>query len=258
MKRSCFILGCGRSGTSLTAGLLAAAGYFMGEELYPGDEGNPKGYFEDREVNGINEGLLAQIIPGPQRSLTDKLRGRPARNPGWFRWLADLRSDQRIPCPAKFADRIKAQVARHPFCFKDPRFSYTLGAWRQYAPQAAIICVFRDPARSAASIVTEAARSGMLPGGVAVDYQHALQIWRSTYGYALDVHLPAGGEWLFVHYDQLMSGAGGEAIEKLLGAPVNRAFADHTLRRTVATATVPTAATRLYQRLCEYAGFGGD
>ncbi len=258
MKRNCFILGCGRSGTSLTAGLLADAGYFMGEELYPGDEGNPKGYFEDREVNGINEGLLAQLIPGPHRSLVDKLLGRPVRNPGWFRWLAELSPQQTIPCPTKFADRIRAQVAHQPFCFKDPRFCYTLGAWREFAPKAAMICVFRDPAVSAASIVKEAERSGMLPDGQPVDYPHGLRIWQATYGYALDVHLPAGGDWLFVHYDQLMDGSGCDAIEKLLGAKVERGFADRKLRRTVASEPVPATASQIYRRLCELAGFHDD
>jgi hypothetical protein len=46
--RNCLILGSGRSGTSLAAGILAQAGYFMGDELWPVNIGNPKGQFEDR------------------------------------------------------------------------------------------------------------------------------------------------------------------------------------------------------------------
>ena len=46
-QRNCLILGSGRSGTSMAAGILARAGYFMGAELWPADIGNPKGYFED-------------------------------------------------------------------------------------------------------------------------------------------------------------------------------------------------------------------
>jgi hypothetical protein len=180
------------------------------------------------------------------------------RNPGWFRWLADLPADTKISCPAKFADRIQAQVARRPFCFKDPRFCYTLAAWRKYAPDAAIVGVFRDPAIAAASIVKEAARSGMLLDGVAIDYARALRIWQSSYGYALGVHRPAGGDWLWVHYDQLMDGSGCDAIEKLLGVAVNRNFADRKLRRTAATETVPLEAATLYRRLCDHAGFQGD
>src|SRR5712692_8846296 len=95
--RNCFILGCGRSGTSLTAGLFAQSGYFMGDHLYVGDEGNPKGYFEDREINGINEGLLAQLLPGPRRNLVDKLFKLAYPKTQWYRWLAELPLDRRIP-----------------------------------------------------------------------------------------------------------------------------------------------------------------
>lgn len=40
--RICIILGSGRSGTSMLAGSLAAAGYFMGEHLYPGAAEKPQ------------------------------------------------------------------------------------------------------------------------------------------------------------------------------------------------------------------------
>lgn len=255
VKRSCFILGCGRSGTSLTAGLLAQAGYFMGDQLFPADEGNPKGYFEDHEINGINEGLLAQLLPGPRRKLSDKLLGRPRPHTQWHRWLAELRTDQSVPCPEKFAERIRAQVRRRPFCFKDPRFCYTLDAWRQFAPDAATLCVFRHPEASAASIVKEAERNGILLDGVPVDHERALRIWRTMYGYALDVHYPAGGDWLFVHYEQLMAGTAYDAIERLLEVRVHRDFADATLRRSTAPGAVRADVAELYQRLCARAGF---
>jgi hypothetical protein len=258
MRRSCFIFGCGRSGTSLTAGLLAQEGYFMGSELYPADEGNPKGYFEDREINGINEGLLAQILPGPRRNLTDKVLGRRPHSSKWTRWLAELSPEQKIPCSAKLADRIKLQVARRPFCFKDPRFCYTLATWRKFALDAAILCVFRHPEASAASLVKEAERTGTVVDGTIVDNERALRIWRMMYGYALDVHYPAGGDWLFLHYDQLVEGSAYQSIEQLLEVKVNREFADARLRRSFTPATVRADAAQLYRRLCALARFGGD
>lgn len=42
-----FIVGCPRSGTSLTAGIIAACGAFGGELMLPADQHNPKGYFEN-------------------------------------------------------------------------------------------------------------------------------------------------------------------------------------------------------------------
>src|SRR5262249_31665720 len=100
--RNCLILGSGRSGTSLLAGTLRLAGYYMGEHLIPADASNPKGYFEDDEINAINEGLLAQVTPP---------RSRPAS--GW-RWLATVPVGTPIPCPPEIAKRIQTQIGNSP------------------------------------------------------------------------------------------------------------------------------------------------
>lgn len=254
MKRSCIILGSGRSGTSLAAGLLAEADYFMGEHLYAADEGNPKGYFEDHEVNGINEGLLAQVLPGPKRKVIDRLLFRPRPRQAWTRWLADLPADVVVKCPPKFARRISALTAHVPFCFKDPRFCYTLSAWRPFIAGAAIICVFRDPGATAASII-EQARRGEDFKGVALDHQFAFRVWLQMYRNVLQVQYPAGGDWLFVHYDQLVSGAVIPRLEKLLGVRANREFADARLRRSARVREVPEETALTYSELCRLAGF---
>jgi hypothetical protein len=44
--KTCIILGSGQSGTSMVAGTLAGAGYFMGERLYRPRESNPRGFLE--------------------------------------------------------------------------------------------------------------------------------------------------------------------------------------------------------------------
>ena len=49
--KNCLILGSGRSGTSMIAGILHKAGYFMGDNLYPPRSANPKGFFENWEIN---------------------------------------------------------------------------------------------------------------------------------------------------------------------------------------------------------------
>src|SRR5438105_10232021 len=110
--RNCLILGSGRSGTSMLAGMLRGAAYYMGAHLIPADDGNPKGYFEDDEINAINEALLAPVTP---RFL------RPSY--GW-RWLAQVPVGTPLTCPADIAERIEAQTRRVPFAFKDPRFCY--------------------------------------------------------------------------------------------------------------------------------------
>ncbi len=54
------VLGGHRCGTSMTAGLLALHGVFLGETLPPG-RNNLKGYWENTAVNEANETLLARL-----------------------------------------------------------------------------------------------------------------------------------------------------------------------------------------------------
>src|SRR5215510_2982709 len=103
--RSCLILGSGRSGTSMLAGTLRRAGYYMGENLIPADASNPKGYFEDDEINAINEALLAPVTPALS-----------CPSYGW-RWLASVPVGTAIACPPEIARRIEAQTSKSPFCF---------------------------------------------------------------------------------------------------------------------------------------------
>jgi len=57
--KNCLILGSGRSGTSMMGGIMHDSGYFMGDNLYPTRDSNPKGFFENDEINGINEDILS-------------------------------------------------------------------------------------------------------------------------------------------------------------------------------------------------------
>lgn len=54
----CLVLGSGRSGTSLVAGMLDRAGYYTGDNYLVGRLANPRGFFEDSRVNSINDALL--------------------------------------------------------------------------------------------------------------------------------------------------------------------------------------------------------
>jgi hypothetical protein len=241
--RNCLILGSGRSGTSLLAGLLAPAGYYMGEHLIPPDEANPKGYFEDDEVNAINEALLTPVTPALPR---------PAS--GW-RWLAAVPLGTRLRCPAELAGRIAAQTARPPFCLKDPRFSYTLPAWRPCLHDAAFLCVFREPSRTARSILKEC-RSADYLAGLPMDFRGALEVWALMYRHILEVHRHAG-DWLFFHYEQLFEDRPLAQLEAVLGIAANRQFPDPRLKRSAAEGDVGGPVLGVYEQLCELAGYRG-
>jgi GT2 family glycosyltransferase len=251
--RNCLVLGSGRSGTSMVAGSLARAGYFMGERLYPARDANPLGFFEDPEINGINEALLAPRVPASQ-GLRDLQR-----------WLAVVDSRVEAPLAPELARRVRALVARAPFCFKDPRFAYTLPAWRPELADARLICVFRDPLVSAASIVKECATADYLRG-VEMDVERALSIWCAQYRSILELHdadrgRGRAGDWLFLHYDQMFDG-GPAKLSSFLDAPVNADFAKPELARSKPAAATSHGSRRLLEQarrfhseLCELAGF---
>jgi len=234
------ILGSGRSGTSMVAGSLRRAGYFMGEQLYAARDANPLGFFEDPEINGINEALLAPHVPAEQRLGANQL------------WLAALeRSVGGVPKP-EIAQRMKSLLRREPWCFKDPRFAYTLPSWRPGIGAARLVCVFRDPAVTAASIVKECATADYLRG-VPFDHERALATWRAMHRQVLSDHRHQG-DWLFLHYDQVVEGDGLERLGRFLHAPVDRAFPTKELRRSRPAGRVDRESEALYRELCELAG----
>lgn len=239
--RNCIILGSGRSGTSMLAGSLAAAGYFMGDDLYPGHTSNPKGFFEGPQINRLNEALLGPVVPAEQGL------GQ------WQLWLAQLGSCPGIEVTPEIASGIAEMVQREPFCFKDPRFSYTATAWLPFLRNTAWICVFREPGLTAASIVRECSEMPYL-SGVRMDLSRALDIWSAIYRAVLSLRSVLF-EIIFVHYSQVIDGSGLTRISRLLDAPVDGTFADSRLSRARSILPVPPQTMPLYRELCELAGF---
>lgn len=234
----------------MLAGCLAGGGHFMGDDLLGATPGNPLGYFEDREVNAVNEALLAQVAPSRPRRLGRLFRHRPRHNQ---RWLARIPPNTPIPVPPEIVGRIRRLTDHHPFCFKDPRLSYTLPAWRPHLPPATLlICVFRHPARTAASMLKEAEREPYLRD-LRLGFRRACGVWSEMYRHILQVH-SAEGDWLFLHYDQILQGDGLDRLERATGASVDRSFPRPSLSRSPLHRPAPRSAWRLYRELCRRAG----
>ena len=249
--RNCLILGSGRSGTSMVAGTLAQAGYFMGDHLYPSRHSNPKGFFEDPEINGINETLLAQVLPKRPPLLGNWFfRDRPTQGQ---RWLARVSLDTSIPSSPAITKRIQAIVANEPYCLKDPRFSYTLPVWRPLLSNGVFVCVFRDPPSTAISTLKECSSVTYLRG-LSISFQQALEVWTLMYKHILEIHR-LEGPWLFLHFNQVIDGDGLDRLEALTGAVVDRSFPDCSLRRSSSSQAVPEETRQIYQRLCELAAY---
>ncbi|MCB9913719.1 MAG: glycosyltransferase [Planctomycetes bacterium] len=239
--RNCLILGSGRSGTSMVAGSLASSGYHMGAGLHAARASNPKGFFEAPEINQLNEELL-----------DGRLDGTPALGEGQ-RWLGVPRGDARFVADDALRARMQAALASGPWCYKDPRFSFTLPAWRPLLGDAALVCVFRHPARTALSLVEETRRASYL-ADVDFGVADALRLWTATYRAVL-AEADRGGDWLFLHYDQALEAEGRERLARFLDARIDASFADRHLRRELPDLAVPREALALYDELCRRAGF---
>jgi hypothetical protein len=252
--RNAIVLGAGRSGTSLLAGLFSGAGYYSGENLWPATGSNPLGYFEDAEINGINEDLLNKVTPWRPRGLIGALlpifRDRPRRSQ---RWLATISTGTEIPSDLALDKRMDAQVRRRPYLFKDPRFAYTLATWAPHlAEDTVFLCVFREPQRTINSIMKVVQDERYLRD-LRMTPERASQYWEAIYRSALHQQLLVGGDWLFVYYDELLTGRAIPHLEDYLGAHADENMLRPDLKRSTMDARVEGSAEVLFSTLIELA-----
>jgi hypothetical protein len=85
-------------------------------------------------------------------------------------------------------------------------------------------------------------------------FDQALDIWTSVYAHVVAKHRQEG-EWLFIHYDQIMDGSAKAAIRNALEIEPDLGFPDSALRRSPAAGDVPDRTRQIYLELCELAGF---
>jgi hypothetical protein len=249
--KNLIILGSGRSGTSMTAGVLAGAGYFMGNRvLNEGRINNPYGNFEDQEINGLNERLLGQVIPGPGLLARWFHRDRPGENQ---RWLGRVPVGTPIPPLPELEPRMRELTGHKPFCFKDPRFSYTLPAWRPYLDDAVFLCIFREPHKTVYSIMKQLGDAPHLRG-LKIDERIAAEVWTLMYRHILEIHRHRG-QWLFMHYDQVLSGEGLGRLAEFAEAEISASFPKRELRKEYPARAVPEETLEVYRQLAELAGF---
>ncbi len=122
------IAGMHRSGTSYAASLLHAAGLFLGDRLLGANPTNPRGHFEDWDVIEFHQALLREL-------------GLP--DTGFV-------TDTPVVPPAAWRERARQLVAvrragGRPWGWKDPRTALLLDFWREMAPEARYLVVFRPP-----------------------------------------------------------------------------------------------------------------
>ncbi len=120
--------GMHRSGTSLTASLVASAGIDLGPELLGANASNPLGHFEDLGIQSFHCRALAA------RGVSDE--GYTATAHGEVPPALEPVADELI------AERMRPGVA---WGWKEPRTTLFLDFWQERLPQARHLFVFRRP-----------------------------------------------------------------------------------------------------------------
>jgi len=249
--KNVIILGCGRSGTSMLAGIVSNNRYFIGSDYIEPRESNPKGFFEGREINEINERLIARLSSGRHRPRLRLLGKSSVPGPGQ-RWLSRIPAGVEIPRDPEIECEIEKLTQFEPYCFKDPRFCYTLPIWRDYLKNEVYICVYRDPADTVASILKECRTEEYL-NNLKIDAEAVFDLWHLMYSRITDAH-SRRGRWTFVHYDQLFRTETIEQLGHIVESKVCFDFADKGLNRTKSQQKSPEKVLELYHNLNRLAG----
>ena len=241
--RDLLILGSDGSGASSLAGILARAGYDLGEGLHLLGGDSPPGLFQAREVLQLNRELR-----GPWPVLEPGAAAEDA-------WVTSPAGSGAEPTPEQL-ERIDRLTWRRPYAFVDPQFSFTWPIWHAAARQAGratpgLICVFRDPRID----WEDAAGTGLggpddLASGSAAERRRWLEIYGEILNGAAE-----GGEWLFLHGDHLFEGPTLERLGAFSGADFVTGFGDAPLDQPQRTDPCSDGALdEMYGELCRRAG----
>jgi hypothetical protein len=207
--RNLLILGSGRSGTSMAAGLFRESGAYMGENSYAPRPSNRFGFFEDAQINLLNDAILRHMMRRGWRRFTWRL-APPIHRYRQALWLAAPRKVVAVDIAPEVREAMRKHTSREPFCLKDPRFGLTLPTWRPELPDGTrFLVVFRDPDKTVDSQLREARE---LAAPLPLTASWAYTSWFRMYRRLLD-ELSREGEWLFVRYEQIASGVALDALE---------------------------------------------
>lgn len=162
------VLGMHRSGTSALTRALALAGCWVGEgdELFPDDSANPRGYWERRDVVALNEAALAAVGARWQAFPEGALDG--------------LDAGHRSHLEGRSREIVAALDEHGSWVIKDPRLCLLFPLWRRALTRPFVVLVHRSPLAVAESL---AARDGVpLLYGIALWELYTRQALAATAG----------------------------------------------------------------------------
>jgi hypothetical protein len=229
----------------MLAGLFSKSGYHMGENLYPGRDTNPKGFFESGEINGLNEDIIKF---NSKHSLKSYILGKDYnqklnKNQGW---LASFERNKKFFTNRNIIERIKMETSKVPFCFKDPRFSYTYPLWKPFADNHVCLIIFRHPAKTIESMIKEIKSQKYLTS-YNIDIDELNRMWINQYESCLRM---ADDQFMFLHYDQVFKQKKLDEIKEKTNCHSLENFQDLNLNRSQGdNSLISEHAMGVYQKL---------
>lgn len=213
----------------MVASLFRNCGAYMGDTPLPPSVSNTAGYYEDRTINSLNNRLIRQMLQWPcLNRLVRPWVATVAHCDERCFWTAAprrLREIQPLPSDIRLLQRFGQ---RAPFCYKDPRFNVTLPTWWPHLPDdTRFVVVFREPGKTVDSMLRDAqVYSPPLP----LTERWAYQSWARNYRRLLD-EFSAVGDWLFLHYNQVVDLEAVPAIDAFAETRVDTGEIDRKLSR---------------------------
>lgn len=239
------VTGMHRSGTSLMASLLQAAGLNIGQDLLEANEGNPVGYFENVDFLNFHETVLD--ASGLNRY-------------GWSTSPID-------EPPAYYFDQARDLIARNAsktgaWGWKEPRTVLFLNFWRRLLPEAKYVFTYRAPWEVLDSLYRR---------GDPIFHHHpefALKVWMSYNQVILDFCQTFSDRCLLMHINQIAQDPERfiQLVQDKLAIPLqelmHNLYDEKLLKQGVSSSQRPALMRhffpetfQLYQDLNRYSGF---
>lgn len=131
------ITGMHRSGTSMTASMVASLGIGVGDGLVPADRNNPRGYFEDVDFVRLQGAMLQAATRADDGGHRDW---------GWTESeTLDRASHAAFIEPARALLSARARPSGPLWGWKDPRSTVLLDFWASLVPGARYLLLYRSP-----------------------------------------------------------------------------------------------------------------
>lgn len=154
------ITGMHRSGTSLTTSWFARCGLYVGDDLGPANQSNPKGHFEDQEFVLFQANAVGRVYPNSF--------GWKVTEPKFLRF-----NDAEEQQAREF---ISERSAEHQYWgWKDPRSVLFLEHWREISPETKFFLVWRSYVDVVESLLKRARLQNM--DLTRVNLSQSLRIW---------------------------------------------------------------------------------